>query len=108
MNDMLIERAVNVIIKYGFKSWNVYTFEVARWYFRWNTTEVYEIWKAVVDDSHASYELIEKIQERVKERLWRQLNDVVDKYGIILDHIRLGVLLEKSIEEREGISKLNC
>lgn len=106
-DDELVDRVVNVILQHGFKSWKVYDFEIQRWYCVWNTTEVYEIWNAV-DSSDVKYELIGDIKIKVREGLKKELQDLVEKYGLILDSDRIDLLLEKAVEEREGIMKLNC
>ena len=69
--------------------------------------QVYEIWNDV-DSSDVKHELIGNIKIKVKEDLKKELQDLVEKYGLILDSDRIDLLLEKAVEEREGITKLNC
>ena len=96
----LIECAVEMILRHDWKSWRVYDFEMCRWKFWWFTTYEYQVWEDILSlDSKQS--VIGKIDFRVKEKLRKQIEVLIEKYDLILSSDSIEKLRKRACEERE-------
>ena len=95
----LIERAVEIILRHDWKSWKVYHYQMWRWHFWWFTLDEYKVWEDIVS-SDLKQIIIRKIDSRVKEELKKQIENLIEKYDLILRDL-IGKLIKKAREERE-------